>query len=69
MSDKDRPSPELDAIETTDEVGSEGGSPGDLQESHGETGTGSEAGELWVPADESTADLSEGEPVPKRRSP
>lgn len=64
-----RPSPELDRIDTTEEVGSEGGSPGDLQEAHSEIGTGSEAGELWRPIDVERNDLAEGEPVPTRRSP
>jgi hypothetical protein len=62
------PSPQLDDERVTSEVGSEGGSPGDLETVHREVGTGSEADELWRPAKEEHGDVRRDE-VPGRRSP
>ena len=53
----------------TDEVGDEGGTPGDLEERHSEVGTGSEAGETWRPAEEHREELPRDEAPPGRRSP
>ena len=61
-------SPQLDREQVTSEVGSEGGSPGDLEKVHREVGTGSEAGELWRPVDEEDEDLRRDD-TPGRRSP
>jgi hypothetical protein len=61
-------SPQLDREKVTSEIGSEGGSPGDLERRHREVGTGSEAGELWRPAQEEDDDIRRDD-VPGRRSP
>jgi len=52
----------------TEEVADEGGSPGDLEVKHTETGRGSEAGETWRPA-ESRQDELQRDESPGRRSP
>jgi hypothetical protein len=62
-------SPQLDSEDVTGEVGSEGGSPGDLERAHSGTGTGSEAGEQWRPADARTEDVTRDENPPGRRTP
>ena len=71
MSDREIPaaSPQIDSEEPTGEVGSEGGSPGDIEQSHSEIGTGSEAGELWRPAEVHHEEVSHVEKSPGRRSP
>jgi len=61
--------PQLDTEHLTEEVGSEGGSPGDLEMSHSETGTGSDAGELWRPAEQTTVELPRGDNPPGRITP
>ncbi len=68
-TDSGDPSPEFDSEHLTDEVGSEGGSPGDLEEAEADTGTGSEAGETWQPDEERKRDLPRDEGAPGRRSP
>jgi hypothetical protein len=62
-------SPQLDTEHVTDEVGSEGGSPGDVERSHTEVGAGSEAGEVWRPEAPRTEELDRDETPPGRRSP
>jgi hypothetical protein len=64
-------SPELDTEQPTGEVGSEGGSPGDVEIEHRPVGTGSEAGELWrpVPAGGSEREIRRDETGEGRRSP
>ncbi|MGE3958363.1 MAG: hypothetical protein AB7H96_16745 [Vicinamibacterales bacterium] len=64
-----KPSPQLDSIDTTAEVGSEGGSPGDLEQARSEVGTGSEATELWQPAQPVSEDVTRDETPPGRRAP
>ncbi|MBS1820066.1 MAG: hypothetical protein JSU08_19195 [Acidobacteria bacterium] len=62
-------SPQLDSMNTTAEVGSEGGTPGDLERAHSEVGTGSEATELWRPAERRNEELPRDETPPGRRTP
>lgn len=55
---------------TTQEVGSEGGTPGDVEVDRDHApGVGSEAGETWRPADRSATDVARDETGPGRRSP
>jgi hypothetical protein len=61
--------PQLGTEEPTGEVGSEGGSPGDLEHGHSEIGTGSEAGELWQPAGVRRQEVWRNQGQPGRRSP
>jgi hypothetical protein len=61
-------SSQLDREEVTSEVGSEGGSPGDLEIRRRKVGTGSESGELWQPVREEKEDVRRDD-VPGRRSP
>ena len=56
-------------MNTTAEVGSEGGTPGDLERAHSEVGTGSEATELWRPAERRNEELPRDETPPGRRTP
>jgi hypothetical protein len=58
-----------DKTHLTDEVGDEGGTPGDLEERTSETGRGSEAGETWRPAEQDEEDVPRDETPPGRRSP
>jgi len=59
-----------DQDQVTDEVGDEGGSPGELEERHFEIGTGSEAGELWRPKEERNEEVRRDEAPPGgRRTP
>jgi hypothetical protein len=58
-----------DRDNVTDEVGDEGGSPGNLEERRSEIGTGSEAGELWRPAQERKEDVPRDQVPPGRRTP
>lgn len=53
----------------TDEVGGEGGGPGDLETARQSVGTGSEAGETWRPADDATKEIVRDETGEGRRSP
>src|SRR5690242_15474130 len=53
----------------TDEVGSEGGSPGDVEVHDQEVGTGSEAGETWRPVEEREQPITRDETGVGRRSP
>jgi len=72
MADRndDRPIPELEPERPTDEVGSEGGSPGNVEETSGAaTGTGSEANETWRPAVHDTDDVVRDETGEGRRNP
>ena len=61
---------DVDAGATTADVGSEGGSPGDveLRRKHG-PGTGSEADETWRPTDNSVEPIHRDETGEGRRSP
>ena len=72
MADRsdDRPIPELEPEQPTGEVGSEGGSPGNVEQEH-DTGaaTGSEAGETWKPAVDDTDDVVRDETGEGRRNP
>ena len=49
-------SPDLDTDLPTGDVGSEGGSPGDVELERTSQGTGSEADELWRPADDRSSE-------------
>lgn len=53
----------------TDEVGSEGGSPGDVEVHDADIGTGSEAGETWRPAEKRQKPVARDETGVGRRSP
>jgi hypothetical protein len=61
-------SPQLDNDDVTREVGDEGGTPGDLETTRKETGRGSEAGEIWRPAESRPEDVNRDD-APGRRSP
>ena len=63
------PSPELGTTRPTGEVGSEGGSPGDVETTTHSIGTGSEAGEIWQPAEETSEEVVRDETGQGRRSP
>lgn len=55
---------------TTQEVGSEGGTPGDVEVDRDPApGVGSEAGETWRPADRTATDVARDGTGPGRRSP
>lgn len=71
MSITSRPddSPDLDTDLPTREVGSEGGSPGDLEPGSAPIGTGSEAGEQWRPAPDRPHEVRRDESGEGRRSP
>ena len=73
MNQDPRPpdSPELDTDALTGEVGSEGGSPGDLEIEQQPIGEGSEAGQLWHPDPHDTKqrDVRRDEAGEGRRSP
>jgi hypothetical protein len=56
-------------VTVTREVGDEGGSPGDVEVRESEVGTGSEADEVWRPAEETRDDIPRDEAPPGRRSP
>ena len=61
---------DLDSTDVTPEVGSEGGTPGDVEiGQHTTTGVGSEAGETWRPADKDRLDVVHDESGQGRRSP
>jgi hypothetical protein len=53
----------------TDEVGDEGGTPGNLERREAEVGTGSEASEVWRPAEERKRDIPRDQTPPGRRTP
>ena len=58
------------AAGTTQEVGSEGGTPGDVEVNRDTIpGGGSEAGETWRPADRTVTEVARDETGPGRRSP
>jgi hypothetical protein len=60
--------PDLTGV--TDEVGSEGGTPGDVEIGRNHRhGTGSEAGETWRPADTRVKKIVRDETGKGRRSP
>lgn len=60
--------PELES--PSSEVGSEGGSPGDLELGRrGEVGTGSEAGRTWQPAARDVTEVKRDDTGIGRRSP
>jgi hypothetical protein len=62
--------PELDTSRPTPEVGSEGGSPGDLERNRQrDVGTGSEAGTTWHPTESDTETVKRDETGIGRRSP
>jgi hypothetical protein len=69
MGDDPEVSSQLDTDDVTGEVGSEGGSPGDLELTRREVGTGSEAGELWRPAEQENEEVHRDEPPSGRRTP
>lgn len=69
MADRD-PISELDKIRPSSEVGSEGGSPGDVEfDRQNEVGTGSEEGQTWQPAERDVAEVRRDETGVGRRSP
>jgi hypothetical protein len=56
--------------DATLEVGSEGGSPGDVETgARRRPASGSEAGEVWQPVDEQVTEIDRDETGPGRRSP
>ena len=61
---------DVDVDATKADVGSEGGSPGDVElaREHG-PGTGSEAGETWRPTDDTVEPIRRDETGEGRRSP
>ena len=61
---------DVDVDATEADVGSEGGSPGDVESAreHG-PGTGSEAGETWRPTDDTVEPIRRDETGEGRRSP
>jgi hypothetical protein len=62
--------PDPDLTDATSEVGSEGGTPGDMEigtDQH--PGTGSEAGETWRPTDKRVRKIVRDETGEGRRSP
>lgn len=61
---------DVDVDATRADVGSEGGSPGDVElaREHG-PGTGSEAGETWRPTDDTVEPIRRDETGEGRRSP
>ena len=61
--------PDADDSRPTNEVGSEGGSPGDLELERSSTATGSEAGETWQPATAETREVRHDETGRGRRLP
>ena len=69
MADNPDVAPLTDAENTTGEVGGEGGSPGDLELTRSELGVGSEAGEVWRPAEQENQDVHRDEPPIGRRTP
>jgi hypothetical protein len=63
-------SDEKSAADVTADVGSEGGTPGDVEVTKDQgVGTGSEAGETWRPADADTKTIVRDETGDGRRSP
>lgn len=60
---------ETDSERETAEVGSEGGSPGDVEMGVDEIGAGSEASETWRPAKRTRRDIVRDETGQGRRSP
>jgi hypothetical protein len=58
-----------DTDHLTDEVGDEGGTPGNLEERRSEIGTGAEGDELWRPAEERKEEVPRDRTPPGRRSP
>ena len=58
------------AADVTGEVGSEGGTPGEMEvETDREAGTGSEAGETWQPSARRRRAILRDEDGPGKRSP
>ena len=67
-SENDRP--DASAGPTRDDVGSEGGSPGDVEVVRDQgPGVGSEAAETWRPSDEKRDTITRDETGEGRRSP
>jgi hypothetical protein len=58
--------PEADSSRPTGEVGSEGGTAGDVEIEENQQGTGTEAGETWRPANRRTAQIVRNETALRR---
>ncbi len=61
--------PAAAADQPTAEVGSEGGSPGEVEIGADETGAGSESTETWRPADREVTEVARDETGEGKRSP
>ncbi len=66
---KKREDPAANANDPTAEVGSEGGTHGEVEIGADETGTGSEATETWRPADREVTEVARDETGQGKRSP
>jgi len=67
---RERDTPDVHADTTAADVGSEGGSPGDVELTRAdEAAVGSEAGETWRPTDEKVETVRRDETGEGRRSP
>jgi hypothetical protein len=69
VDSKDRAADQTEETTAAPQVGDEGGGPGDVETGTSEIGTGSEAGELWRPADQTERQIIRDEDGEGRRTP